>query len=127
MVAAVPDIGPDRAVADDRALLMQFLAGDLSESAIAELEERLDEEPELQCLLGELAKAAFTEDLLDRGATRVSLLGAPMPEGADAVIRYEDLEITDGAAKIMLDKVKLEQNVHKQGEDRDRRGRTDRV
>lgn len=46
------------------------------------------------------------------------MTGSILPVGADAVIRYEDLEISDKVATIILDEVKPEQNIHKRGEDR---------
>ena len=46
------------------------------------------------------------------------MTGSILPNGCDAVIRYEDLEIENGAAKIILDAVKRGQNVHDKGEDR---------
>jgi molybdopterin molybdotransferase len=46
------------------------------------------------------------------------MTGAPLPEGTDTVIRYEDVQITDGSASIdgSLDLKKM-QNVHRQGTD----------
>ncbi|MCK5390956.1 MAG: molybdopterin molybdotransferase MoeA [Deltaproteobacteria bacterium] len=46
------------------------------------------------------------------------MTGAPLPEGTDTVIRYEDVQITDGSASIdgSLDLKKM-QNVHQQGTD----------
>ena len=46
------------------------------------------------------------------------MTGAMLPLGADTVIRYEDLEIADGQARVMLDAIGWGQNVHKKGEDR---------
>ncbi len=45
------------------------------------------------------------------------MTGAAMPNGTDSVIRYEDVEITDGSAQVMAT-VRANQNVHFQGEDR---------
>ncbi len=45
------------------------------------------------------------------------MTGAVMPEGADYVIRYEDLSIADGTAKILLAELPKKQNVHYQAED----------
>lgn len=47
-----------------------------------------------------------------------AMTGAVLPEGADTVIRYEDLEIVDGQATILLDELQQGKNVHKIGEDR---------
>jgi molybdopterin molybdotransferase len=46
------------------------------------------------------------------------MTGAVMPEIADTVIRYEDVEITDGIASIQVDDLQYRQNIHFQGEDR---------
>lgn len=62
------------------------------------------------------------------GAARMSLkapntcleamTGGVLPEGADTVIRYEDLRIKEGQATILLEDLKPGKNVHKIGEDR---------
>ncbi len=46
------------------------------------------------------------------------MTGAVLPEGADAVVRYEDLEIVDQQAHVHLEEVKPWQNVHRKGTDR---------
>lgn len=46
------------------------------------------------------------------------MTGAIMPQGADTVIRYEDLKIEDGTATILTEDVKGGQNVHLKGTDR---------
>ena len=46
------------------------------------------------------------------------MTGAVCPEGCDTVIRYEDLEINDGVARLMIDDIRHTQNVHNQGIDR---------
>lgn len=45
------------------------------------------------------------------------MTGAILPEGFDTVIRYEDLEIGDGIAKVVSDKIKSGQNIHYKGID----------
>src|SRR5688572_9670546 len=45
------------------------------------------------------------------------MTGAILPEGADTVIRYEDIEIKDGDATVLTADVKRHQNVHRQGQD----------
>lgn len=47
------------------------------------------------------------------------MTGAILPKGTDTVIRYEDLEIQDGKASIVVEKVRAQQNVHRQGSDRE--------
>lgn len=46
------------------------------------------------------------------------MTGAILPQGADTVIRYEDLKIEDGVASILTEEVKSGQNVHPKGTDR---------
>jgi molybdopterin molybdotransferase len=46
------------------------------------------------------------------------MTGAMLPEGFDTVIRYEDLNIGNDIAKILIDKVLERQNIHKQGIDK---------
>lgn len=46
------------------------------------------------------------------------MTGSILPTQTDTVIRYEDLDIQDGVAKINLDQMTLGQNVHNKGEDR---------
>lgn len=56
---------------------------------------------------------------LDNPETCLEIMtGATMPEGADTVIRYEDLKIEDGMATILTEEVKGGQNVHLRGTDR---------
>ncbi len=45
------------------------------------------------------------------------MTGAIMPNGVDTVIRYEDLELTEGSATINLDALRHKQNVHFKGID----------
>ena len=45
------------------------------------------------------------------------MTGAIMPENTDTVIRYEDLEIQDGTARVLLDSLTPRQNIHFQGID----------
>lgn len=46
------------------------------------------------------------------------MTGAVLPEGTDTVIRYEDLEITDGNATIKLEELEKGLAVHSKGSDR---------
>ncbi len=46
------------------------------------------------------------------------MTGAVLPRGCDTVIRYEDLEIIDGKAKVLIDEIKYHQNVHHRGRDK---------
>jgi molybdopterin molybdotransferase len=57
-------------------------------------------------------------ELSDKNECIEIMTGAATPDSADTVIRYEDLEITDGAARILIDNVKKGQNIHKKGIDK---------
>lgn len=46
------------------------------------------------------------------------MTGAVLPQGADTVIRYEDLDIAGGVAKIGIEEITSGQNIHKRGSDR---------
>ena len=46
------------------------------------------------------------------------MTGAVLPKGTDSVIRYEDLELMSGIAKVKIDSINHRQNVHHQGTDR---------
>ena len=46
------------------------------------------------------------------------MTGAMLPAGTDAVIRYEDVEIKDGKATIMIEYLGFRQNIHHKGIDR---------
>jgi molybdopterin molybdotransferase len=45
------------------------------------------------------------------------MTGAMLPQNADTVIRYEDLEINDGRAHLKIDAVERGQNIHPEGQD----------
>ncbi len=46
------------------------------------------------------------------------MTGAVLPKGTDTVIRYEDVEINSGVATLQVDQIRQGQNIHCQGEDR---------
>ncbi|MFK8102591.1 MAG: molybdopterin molybdotransferase MoeA, partial [Saprospiraceae bacterium] len=48
------------------------------------------------------------------------MTGSILPAGVDTVIRYEDLNLEDQVAHLTVDSVKKGQNIHRQGEDRQR-------
>jgi len=45
------------------------------------------------------------------------MTGAPLPSNTDTVIRYEDLDIKEKKASILIPEIKAQQNVHGQGQD----------
>ena len=46
------------------------------------------------------------------------MTGASVPKGIDVVVRYEDLEIKDDKATVMLSSLSRNQNIHFRGSDR---------
>lgn len=46
------------------------------------------------------------------------MTGAVLPNNTNVVIRYEDVEIRDGVAAVLIDDVKHFQNIHEKGKDR---------
>ncbi|MEZ4883500.1 MAG: molybdopterin molybdotransferase MoeA [Chitinophagales bacterium] len=50
------------------------------------------------------------------------MTGAILPKNTDTVIRYEDVEIVNGKATILLEEINDSQNVHQQGLDRQKGG-----
>ena len=54
----------------------------------------------------------------DSGTCLEVMTGAMLPVGADTVIRYEDITITDGMARITIDDVQSGQHVHHRATDR---------
>ncbi|CAM3837749.1 molybdopterin molybdotransferase MoeA [Mucilaginibacter galii] len=58
------------------------------------------------------------KQLTNRGNCIEIMTGAMLPIGADVVIRYEDLTITNGIAYVNLNEVTPYQNVHLQGSDK---------
>ena len=46
------------------------------------------------------------------------MTGAALPESTDTVIRYEDLEIKEGKAALLTNKIKKGQNLHRKGADK---------
>jgi molybdopterin molybdotransferase len=69
-------------------------------------------------IAGIAAAGGAQQRLLSPQQCLEAMTGAMLPEGADTVIRYEDLEIADGQARVMIEEIGWGQNVHKQGEDR---------
>jgi molybdopterin molybdotransferase len=46
------------------------------------------------------------------------MTGAILPEGCNAVIRYEDLKLENGIASVLIENIDFQQNIHKKGIDR---------
>lgn len=47
-----------------------------------------------------------------------AMTGAVLPAGTDSVVRYEDIVVENGMAKILIEEVNIGQHVHRQGADR---------
>ncbi len=67
---------------------------------------------------GVQAAGAPRQTLYPSDACMEVMTGAMLPEGADTVIRYEDIVLNNGLAEICIDAVQLRQNLHFQGIDR---------
>lgn len=57
------------------------------------------------------------QTLQDDKACLEIMTGAPLPNNADTIIRYEDVEIINGYAHVNAE-VRIGQNIHRRGEDR---------
>lgn len=57
-------------------------------------------------------------DIREREECIEIMTGAALPATADTVIRYEDLEIQDGFATVVIETVQQGQNIHLQGKDK---------
>ncbi len=55
--------------------------------------------------------------LIDQRKCIEVMTGAMLPKGTNAVIRYEDVEINDGSAKVLINEINEFQNVHLKGTD----------
>ena len=46
------------------------------------------------------------------------MTGAALPDDADTIIRYEDIEIVNGIAHVLVENIKKGQNIHWKGQDK---------
>lgn len=67
---------------------------------------------------GEAPAGTPMETLKETSQCLEVMTGAVLPQGTDTVIRYEDVEIKEGKAHILIEEIKFRQNVHFQGIDR---------
>ncbi len=58
------------------------------------------------------------KNCIKNGVCMEVMTGAILPNGLDTVIRYEDILIENGIAKLTIENIKHRQNVHKKGTDR---------
>ncbi len=69
-------------------------------------------------IAGLQAAGSPQQKLTAKGTCLEVMTGAILPEGADVVVRYEDLTLADGHATVELDEVLLRQNIHGRASDR---------
>lgn len=69
-------------------------------------------------IAGEAPAGSPRETLKETSQCLEVMTGAVLPQGTDTVIRYEDVEIKEGIAQLLLEEIKFCQNVHFQGIDR---------
>lgn len=67
---------------------------------------------------GEAPAGAAVKTLQNPNQCLEVMTGAVLPKGTDTVIRYEDVEIKEGVAHLLIEAIKFRQNVHFQGLDR---------
>src|SRR5688572_8080163 len=72
---------------------------------------------QLYTIEGIQAAGALQLVMKDKRSCIEVMTGAVLPQNTNAVIRYEDLELKDGKAKVLIDKVELGMNIHPQGRD----------
>lgn len=65
-----------------------------------------------------VAPAGVPQKTLNNKTNCIEVMtGAPLPDNTDTVIRYEDLEIKDKKAEILVTEIYKNQNIHTQGQD----------
>jgi len=65
-----------------------------------------------------IAAAGSPQQTLQDGAACLEVMtGSVLPNNTDTVIRYEDLELSSAVAKVLVDTVQKDQNVHPQGKE----------
>ena len=67
---------------------------------------------------GEAPAGGSQKELQDLLSCLEVMTGAIVPIGVDVVVRYEDLEIKEGKAKVLLSNLNRNQNIHFKGSDR---------
>ncbi len=69
-------------------------------------------------IMDKIAAGTPQNELKDSTSCFEIMTGASLPVGADTVVRYEDVKITDNQAILTLDSITKAQNVHHQATDR---------
>ncbi len=67
---------------------------------------------------GIAAAGSPQQEMADDKACLEVMTGSILPSNTDSVIRYEDVDIVDGVAKVLVDTIQKHQNVHAQAKDR---------
>lgn len=76
-----------------------------------------DEKTKLQ-VIGTLHAGSLSSQIVTSGTCLKIMTGAPLPQGADAVVRFEDTSATNGVVEFSVDAVSPHQNIALQGEDK---------
>ncbi len=67
----------------------------------------------------QISAAGMPQAKLNESTACIEVMtGGVCPEGADVIIRYEDVQIEQGVANVLIDEVKRHQNIHFKGQDR---------
>lgn len=69
-------------------------------------------------IMGVAAAGMAQMTLQDANACLEVMTGSILPLGTDTVIRYEDIELSEGQAKLLVEGIAQRQNIHYQGQDR---------
>lgn len=69
-------------------------------------------------IVGVQAAGSPQLSISENGVCAEVMTGAMLPKGVDTVIRYEDILIKNGQARIQIETIKNGQNVHEKGTDR---------
>jgi len=66
---------------------------------------------------GTAAAGEPVKSLIEKSHCMEVMTGAPLPNNTDTVIRYEDIEIKNQQAKILVQEIAAGQNIHRQAQD----------
>jgi len=69
-------------------------------------------------IIATIAAGSKPTDIQEPNECVEIMTGAALPGTTDTVIRYEDVEINDGIAKLLTENIKKGQNIHTKGRDR---------
>jgi molybdopterin molybdotransferase len=69
-------------------------------------------------LIGTMAAGGENISITESGESVEVMTGASLPGSADTIIRYEDVQIENGIATVLVDAIKEGQNIHRRGSDK---------